>query len=294
MKTKLSIIIPFYGTADQNMLERCLLSIHTQDLDSKYYEVIIADDNGKGLGGARNNGMSKAHGQYLLFIDADDYLFPNVLSDCLSILTQQQPDMLSFGYQKVSHSNETPKNKKNEKYKIYPSGAAFMNENNFMGTAWRHFFQREWILNYQLAFSENAYHEDEAFVAKAYFYAKKTIVTNRLVYAYYQCPHSILHKQDKISRIKRIQDFRNILNSLQEFHKENINTSQLQQKALLRRIHFLTIDYIIQLIHNHYPLSAYSRVIAELKENKFLPLPSKKYSWKYTLAKTIINLFAKS
>ncbi|WP_455584112.1 glycosyltransferase family 2 protein [Bacteroides sp.] len=294
MKPQLSIVIPFYGTADKNMLERCLASIHHQRLDAENYEVIIADDEGKGLGGARNRGMQKAQGEYLLFIDADDYLFPDTLLQCISLLTSHHPDMLSFGYQQVSSSGEIPKNKQELKYEIYPSGAAFMNEHNFMGTAWRHFFLREWLLNHQLTFSENTFHEDEAFIAKAYFHARTTVITNLTVYAYYQCPHSILHKQDDICRAKRIHDFRQILTSLQEFLKENPKASQLQQQALQRRIHFLTIDYIIQLIRNHRLLSTYSQVVIELKENEFLPLPRKRYSWKYSIARTIINLFANS
>ena len=291
MRPQLSLIIPFYGTADKKMLERCLASIYCQDLKTEDYEIILADDQGKGLGGARNNGIRKAQGEYILFIDADDYLFPNALSRCISLLTHR-PDMLSFGYQKVSHSNESPRKNKYEQYKMYPSGAAFMNEHNFMGTAWRHLFLREWLLKYQLTFSENTFHEDEAFMAKAYFHAQTTIITDWLVYAYYQCPQSILHRQDNICRIKRIQDFRLILTSLQTYLKEHAEASQLQKQALQRRIHFLTIDYIIQLKRNHCSLSTYYQVINELKKNGLLPLPLKKYSWKYSIARVIINLFA--
>lgn len=58
------------------MLERCIASIRNQGMETEDYEILIEDDNGKGLGGARNIGIGKARGEYLLFIDADDYLFP--------------------------------------------------------------------------------------------------------------------------------------------------------------------------------------------------------------------------
>lgn len=293
MELKLSIIIPFYGTADKEMLDRCLASIHYQGLDAKDYEVLIADDEGKGLGGARNRGMQKAQGKYLLFIDADDYLFPNTLLQCISLLTSHHPDMLSFGYQQVSSSNETPKNKQELKYEIYPSGAAFMNEHNFMGTAWRHFFLREWLFNHQLTFSENTFHEDEAFIAKAYFHARTTVITNLTVYAYYQCPHSILHKQDISNRSKRMDDFRLILTSLREYLRDTPTASLLQKSALQRRIHFLTIDYIIQLYRNHCTYSSMRYKIKELVLMHYLPLPPKKYSWKYSVIRIAINLFSR-
>ena len=134
MKPLLSIIIPFYGTADKKMLERCIASIRNQGMETEDYEILIEDDNGKGLGGARNIGIGKARGEYLLFIDADDYLFPGMLAQCMVLLTQH-PDMISFGFQQVSHSNETVRSKEEATSKTYPTGAAFMNEHNFMGTA---------------------------------------------------------------------------------------------------------------------------------------------------------------
>ncbi len=153
--------------------------------------------------------------------------------------------MISFGFQQVSHSNETVRSKEEATSKTYPTGAAFMNEHNFMGTAWRHLFLKEWLLKHRLVFPENAYHEDEAFVAKAYFHAGTTIITNLTVYAYYQCPHSILHKQDVTNRTQRIQNFRQILTDLKKYLKETAaEASPQQQRALQRRIHFLTIDYI--------------------------------------------------
>lgn len=103
MNPILSIIIPFYGTADKTLLERCLNSIRTQNISQEKYELIIADSNGKdlGAGAARNNGIRQANGEYLLFVDADDYLFPNSLLHCLTFLEKEHPDILSFKFQKV-------------------------------------------------------------------------------------------------------------------------------------------------------------------------------------------------
>ena len=80
MSPFISIIIPFYGTADPVLLQRCLDSIRRQGMEEGSYEIIVVDDNGKGLGGARNQGIRQATGTYLMFVDADDYLFPNHFS----------------------------------------------------------------------------------------------------------------------------------------------------------------------------------------------------------------------
>lgn len=294
MELKLSIIIPFYGTADQILLSRCLASIHDQGMDTSTYEVIVTDDEGKGLGGARNIGIRKARGKYLLFIDADDYLFPKTLSQCISLLASSyNPDILSFGHQQVSRSNETLKKKQNITYKVYTSGAAYMNRHNFLGSAWKHLFLKELLLSYNLTFPENVYHEDEAFIAKAYFHAGTTIVTNLIVYAYYQHPHSILHKKDNEYCLKRIHDFKLILTSLREYLKNEPSTSLLQQNALQRRIHFLTVDYIIQLYRNRCTYTTIHSNMKELIQQQYLPLPQKKYSWKYSIIRILINLFSR-
>lgn len=293
MELILSIIIPFYGTADKAMLSRCITSIHNQRMATESYEIIVADDEGRGLGGARNIGIGNAQGKYLLFIDADDYLFPKTLSQCISFLTSYHPDILSFGYQEVSTSNEVPKKKQDLKYKIYPSGADYMNSHNYLGSAWRHFFLKEWLLNHQLTFPENVYHEDEAFVAKAYFHAGITVITNLTVYAYYQHPQSILHKKDTTHCLKRVHDFQLTLTSLREYLKNESTASLLQQNALHRRIHFLTIDYIIQLYRNQCTYSSIRCNLKELIKQQYLPLPPKKYSWKYSVIRILINLFSK-
>ena len=70
MNPILSIIIPFYGTADKTLLERCLNSIRTQNISQEKYELIIADSNGKdlGAGAARNNGIRQANGEYTFLL----------------------------------------------------------------------------------------------------------------------------------------------------------------------------------------------------------------------------------
>ena len=97
---KLSIIVPVYNVADY--LPKCLDSLLVQDLSQNEYEIIVVNDgstdnSGKiaeeysktysniilinqenqGLSGARNTGIQNAKGEYVQFVDSDDYLEPN-------------------------------------------------------------------------------------------------------------------------------------------------------------------------------------------------------------------------
>ena len=101
---------------------------------------------------------------------------------------------------------------------------------------------------------------------------------------------SITYQRDEEQGLKHVKDFYNILSYLRSFLETEYKVTPLQQKALQRRIHFLTIDYIQQLILNRRSLSFILSETKKLAVDKYIPLPANKYSWKYTIAQTIINL----
>ena len=126
MNVKLSFIIPFYGNANQELLNRCIKSIKNQGIKDSDYEIIIANDNGRGLGGARNIGLSQAIGKYIIFIDADDYIFQDSLLKCLALIEIHEPDILSFGLRKVIINQSKLTLEKRFSYSTYLSGAEYM------------------------------------------------------------------------------------------------------------------------------------------------------------------------
>ena len=128
---KLSIIVPIYKV--EQYLCKCVDSLINQDLPSGVYEIILVDDgspdrcgeicdeyaashsnvkvihreNG-GLSAARNSGVDVAQGQYIQFVDSDDYLEPNVLGNLVRKMEEDELDILRFNYQNVD-----------EEYKIF-------------------------------------------------------------------------------------------------------------------------------------------------------------------------------
>lgn len=116
---KLSVIVPVYNAA--NYLRRCVESIENQDLPKDCYEVILVNDgsadnsldiarkmselysnvividkeNG-GTSSARNAGMDVARGTYMIFIDSDDYVYPNKMKGMISLCENNNLDLLYF------------------------------------------------------------------------------------------------------------------------------------------------------------------------------------------------------
>ena len=115
---KYSVIIPVYNV--ENYLHRCINSILTQEYTD--LEILLIDNGSKdgsgtlcddyaerfsniksyhipnnGVGSARNFGLAKAQGEFICFVDADDYLVGNLFSDMENQLGSEL-DLLVFSY----------------------------------------------------------------------------------------------------------------------------------------------------------------------------------------------------
>ncbi|MDL2212987.1 glycosyltransferase [Bacteroides sp. OttesenSCG-928-N06] len=290
MKPLLSIIIPFFGEADPALLDRCLASIRTQGLNEDYYEIIIPQGDGRSAASARNEGIERAQGHYLFFVDADDYLFPNTLATCMEQLITHQPDMLSFEFEKRKPTESKPVVQPPFVTKHYTSGAAYMHNHNFLGTVWRYIISRRLVLTHRISFLNRRHHEDEFFTAVAYFYALRVIHVNLKVYAYCLRPGSLQTSITNRARMERLADFRYMLIGLKIVLRNSNLPHPIHAKALERRISFLTIDFLYLLFRNRARKHTILREVERLKLLEFLPLPTHAYTTKYIVAHQLINL----
>lgn len=134
-KIVFSIIVPVYNT--EKYIEECISSILTQTFQN--FEVIIIDDGSTdsslqkcikfsekdkrikifkqknaGVSQARNNGIKNANGEYIIFIDSDDYIESNMLEKIYPFL--KEDSLISFGYRKKYLNKEI--NHKNKKFNL--------------------------------------------------------------------------------------------------------------------------------------------------------------------------------
>ena len=124
---KFSIIIPVYNVEDY--IKKCLDSVFNQTYTN--YEVIVVNDGTKdnsmkivknydvriinqenqGLSMARNNGVKKAKGEYILFLDSDDYLEENTLQEIENVLDYLEVECDDYVIDKIINTyNLQPSN----------------------------------------------------------------------------------------------------------------------------------------------------------------------------------------
>jgi glycosyltransferase involved capsular polysaccharide biosynthesis len=225
---KLSIIIPVYNT--EEYLPRCLNSCLEQDLPANEYEIIAINDGSsdnslqilnayalkypnirvinqenRGLGATRNRGLNLAIGEYIWFVDSDDWVLENCLLDIYE--NCKDVDIL-----------ET------DRAYLYKDHVVYINIAKWTGVP-GYIFNREFLIKNKLIFRENIYFEDSEFTPRVLYLSNKTVLYKKAIY-YYQRTGSIVHSESK----KHCTDLILIIKSLYTFiikHTDNLKDKQI-------------------------------------------------------------------
>lgn len=209
---KYSVIIPVYNV--ENYLPRCIDSLLAQNYAD--LEILLIDNGSKdqsgqicedyaarfsnitayhipnkGVGPARNFGLSKAKGEFICFVDADDYLVGNLFSDVESQLDSQL-DLLVFSYynsieKNLSEINRSAKILPTEGKKDKSDFIALFQElwlTDMMYTVWNKIYRREFLEEHQIVFESYELGEDVRFNLNVYRHANAVLLVNSAYYVY--------------------------------------------------------------------------------------------------------------
>ena len=293
-KPLISFIITYYNEP-LDLLCECIDSITLISPKSDQREIIVVDDGSDespvetlkqfgdaityirqkhmGLSEARNRGLQMATGEYIQFIDADDFLNIHPYEYCLNTAETKSPEMIVFEF----CSTFTTIDDSNIKEQPSQSGSYYMRHNNIHGSACGYLFKRSILGN--LRFSPGIYHEDEEFTPMLLLRAEDVIVTDAKAYCYYDRPDSITNSSDTNEQQKRLNDFKDILKRL---HIAADRMPIDDKTALQRRVAQLTMDYIYQVIRQTRSRKQLESEIKELTRLSLFPLPNQAYTTKYT------------
>lgn len=223
MNSLISVIIPIYNV--EEYLVRCVNSILNQTYDNM--EIILVDDgspdnSGKiadelaerdnriivyhkkngGLSDARNFGVSKANGEYITFIDSDDYVADDYVEYLYSLIRENNADISVCAFSPTSIESFTFECDNSLENIIVTGlkacelllGSMYIE----LVTAWGKMYRKELVHKYPFPFGRK--HEDEATTAKYYYDSKTVAIGKQVKYAYFQNPNgimSIIKKKDE-------------------------------------------------------------------------------------------------
>ena len=251
--SKVSIIVPVYGV--ENYIVKCIDSILNQTY--KDLEIIIINDGTKdnsikliqdnfndkrikiynqknsGQAVARNFGIEKATGDYIMFIDSDDFVDTNMIKDMFDTLKKDKTDLVICDYYKLSedgnkeHISIIPHyNKDNQKCSVI----------SMPGPVCK-LFKKEIFTKYNIKFLENKYFEDNAIMPFACAVSNSFSYIKKPYYYYLQRTGSSLNKN---TYDKKWEDIFDALDNLSNKFKEYNLLSKFNQE-----LEYIYIEYLL-------------------------------------------------
>ena len=206
----ISVIVPVYRV--EKYLERCVKSILSQTY--KNLEVILVDDGSpdqcpaicdacaekdarvkvihqenKGLSGARNAGIDAASGEYLAFVDSDDYVSPHFIEELYQLL---QDTGCAIGQCRFSYVKGDGLVEEGDSAFCIYRGESLMEQlygpeekATCFVVAWNKLYWAELFKETGIRYPEGRIHEDEATTYRLFHEAKKLAFLDRALYGYY-------------------------------------------------------------------------------------------------------------
>ena len=228
----ISVIVPVYNV--ERYLPVCLESIVQQSMYD--YEVILVDDGStdssgticdeyagkhpqfrvihqenKGLSGARNTGIREAKGEYLYFVDSDDFLVFGSLPQVLEVALHNDLEVACFnsisGERDVLWTKNTSTGNNDLRTSQVMNGDEYIATHNFLATVWWYIIKREYLLSLNLTFPEGHRLEDGSFTPFVLLHANRIIHIDTTVYCYVVQPGSIMHNKERERNFNMLADY---------------------------------------------------------------------------------------
>ncbi len=211
---KISVIIPCYNV--ENMVSECIESIVNQTIGLEHLEIILVDDastdntvhvlrkyeekypdnimlvlcdkNGK-QGTARNIGLSYATGDFISFVDSDDWIHPDMYKVLVAIMNKSDCDIVQFGFNYAAMGERVqyiPVD--NVEIQLYDYAAErkeyLFNSNILNESCWSKLYRKSLIDKANVKYAEGVAYEEPLFTYPLKFYVNKVAVTDAKLYYY--------------------------------------------------------------------------------------------------------------
>lgn len=265
---KLSIIVPVYGV--EKYIDKCLNSLVKQSL--KEIEIIVVNDGTKdnsqkiidkyvkkypdkiksyikengGQGSARNYGLKKATGEYIGYVDSDDFVEKDMYKKLYNKAKENNYDIVVCGNYNVSEDYQ------NKNIDAFINNYNTDLENIFFGkmAVWNKIYKRDILIKNKLEFKEKVWYEDLAFTLKAIMNSNTFAFIDEPLYDYLIREGSTMNNSNVQRNLEILDAFNDILSYIKHNKKEEY----------FDKVEFLAIDHIY--------ISAIVRILKANADNK--------------------------
>ena len=265
-RISISVIIPVYKV--EPYIERCITSVATQEgIGSAYnLECILVDDCtpdksmeiakeaikpyknihfvclrhevNRGLSVARNTGLEYATGEYIMFVDSDDFIFPNCIKTFADEIIKNPAIDMFIGGTLVKNKTDIKKRELLEGKESIIHGVLTM---KFMITSWNKLIRRECITKNKLYFIEGIYLQDQPWLYYLTSHINSMLLLPNTTYYYEDAPESA---SKGTLTPEKAQRYVNSWNTVFEYYLSHRPSSKDFK-------HNLEVDFLLYLQHTH-------------------------------------------
>lgn len=239
MDNTVSVIVPVYNV--EKYLDRCIKSVIQQTY--KNMEIILVDDGAKdksgemcdawaakdprvtvfhqkngGVSKARNTGINKATGEYLIFVDSDDVIAPDMVEHLIWLLESENADIAMCGLYHIFDESNISFESKDAEVNSFDRVSAIRElwyQTSFLPSVWGKVYKRD--IFGELRFTEGILFEDVDLLHKLFWKSGKIVYQDVPLYGY-------VHRENSITTTRfseRDCDIMMIAESLLQFAREN-------------------------------------------------------------------------
>ena len=283
---KISLIIPVYNT--ENFLEKALASVKKQtfkdfetiivndgstDKSSSIIEnfanshenVVIINQENKGLSETRNTGIKKARGEYIAFLDSDDFLSPLFLSKLYKLATKNNADIACCNYN-LYYDNSgfniyMPFTSKTKVYSKKQAIGKLISDITLHHYAWNKLYKRSLFVENGIWFP-SMYYEDVATTHRLFWRANKVAVTSKSLYYYRRHSSSMIASMTD----KKINDFIKSLGIIRHF-LEDKGVYKYYKKRFVLYAYRIKIQVFYCIFREHLAKSNFKGFLLNLKRS---------------------------
>lgn len=287
---KYSVIIPVYNV--EKYIDRCLKSIISQNYDD--LEIIVIDNGSTdssgsicdtyaneyanisvyhienhGVGSARNFGLSKARGEFIYFVDSDDYLVGNLFAEFEDKLVPDL-DLLVFSYynsfeQEMTERNRTKKSLPySGSYDKYSFTKIFKDLflSDMLYTVWNKFYRRAFLIENNISFEKYELGEDVRFNLNVYRNVTKVYLSQESYYVYVIGRKGSAMSGYNPKRLQyQLQELKLVDSLLKDWHIDSSNLDNtVKARILMSNIHNISKQKL--------PVTKKVKLVKEICKNK--------------------------
>lgn len=247
---KLSIVVPVYNV--ERYVRKCILSIinqddnlfkdidliiindgtkdksveQIQDLVDKYDNITLVNQENQGLSVARNNGMYHSKGEYVWFVDSDDWISKDAIKVLMPFLDGKN-DIIPFAYTQVTELGESIKSVYFNEPQTISGKETFRKGCEFFTMAQRAVYRKNFMTKNCLSFLSGIYSQDDEMCIRASYLAETVTLLPYSIYYFLRTTGDDHKSIMNTVSPKYGLDYITVVKSLANFKREHVNEKDL-------------------------------------------------------------------